>query len=126
VYTQVTDLSSGTRLADALESFRRDHAARVLRRGAVVVLATDGLDTGAPDVLQREMKRLSRLSHRLFWLNPLLGDAEFRLEAPSLRRIRPHVDAMLPAHNFASLERAWLHIEECHNWPRVPRQGADV
>jgi uncharacterized protein with von Willebrand factor type A (vWA) domain len=126
VSQRVADLSGGTRLADALATFRRDHAPRVLRRGAVAVLATDGLDTGCPEELEREVHRLRRLSHRLFWLNPLLGDKEFRLEAPSLRRIRPYVDEMLPAHNFASLERAWLHIQECHNWPRVPRQGSSV
>lgn len=117
-----SDISGGTRLADALAAFRLKHAPQVLRRGAVVVLTSDGLDTGTPDTLELEMNRLYRLSHRLFWLNPLLGDEQFQLAAPSLLRLRPYVDDMLPAHHFASLERSWSHIQRCHNWPRVRRQ----
>jgi uncharacterized protein with von Willebrand factor type A (vWA) domain len=100
---QVVDWSGGTRIGAALAEFNRRWARRVLSGRATVLLATDGLDHDAIDLLDAEMQRLRRFAHRLVWLNPLLRYPEFTPRARGVRAILPHVDAMLAAHNLDSL-----------------------
>jgi len=119
------DFSSGTRLAEALATFNRQYARRLLHRGALVFLATDGFDTGSDTDLRAELGRLARLAHRVIWLNPLLGDPDFQPTARGIRTMSTLVDEVLPAHNWASLESAWLHVQETHDQPRVRRQDAE-
>ena len=57
---QVHDIGGGTRIADALHTFQRDHARHVLGHGAVVLIISDGWDRGDPEQLGREMARLRR------------------------------------------------------------------
>jgi hypothetical protein len=71
-----------------------------------VVICSDGLDRGDPAVLAAAMERLSRLSHRLVWLNPhQREESGFRPSALGLMVAAPHIDLMLPGHDLASLER---------------------
>ena len=72
------DWGGGTQTGDALRAFNYHWARRVLGRGAVVMLITDGWDRGDPDLLAAEMARLQRSCHRLIWLNPLLGVPRLR------------------------------------------------
>ena len=73
-------------------------------RGAVVVICSDGLDVGDPEVLHAEMARLARLAHRVVWLNPLKEDPAYEPLARGMRQALPHVDLFLSGHNLASLE----------------------
>lgn len=100
---QVLDWSGGTRIGATLAEFNRRWARRVLNGRATVLFVTDGLDHEAIDLLDTEMQRLRRFSHRLIWLNPLLRYADFTPRARGVRAILPHVDAMLAAHNLDSL-----------------------
>ncbi|MFQ5410335.1 MAG: VWA domain-containing protein, partial [Anaerolineales bacterium] len=50
----VPDWSGGTRIGSALKTFNYDWGRRVLGRGAVVLLISDGWDRGEPDTLRRE------------------------------------------------------------------------
>ena len=100
----VPDWSGGTRIGDALRAFNIDWARRVLGRGAVVLLVSDGWDRGEPEALRREIARLQRSCHRLVWLSPLLGDPAYEPLTRGLQAALPYVDDFLPAHNLASLE----------------------
>jgi uncharacterized protein len=96
----------GTRIGDSLDAFIRGWARRGLCRGGVVVICSDGLDRGDPAVLAAAMERLSRLSHRLVWLNPHQRDESgYRPSALGMMVAAPHIDLMLPGHDLASLER---------------------
>ncbi len=77
----------------------------MLGHGAVVLLISDGWDRGDPELLGREMARLQRTSHRLIWLNPLLGMANYQPLTRGLQAALPHVDDFLPVHNLDSLEQ---------------------
>ena len=66
----VVDWEGGTRIGASLDTFVRDWGRRGLCRGGIVVICSDGLDRGDPDVLATAMERLGRLSHRIVWLNP--------------------------------------------------------
>jgi uncharacterized protein with von Willebrand factor type A (vWA) domain len=100
------DWDGGTRIGDSLDAFVRGWARRGLCRGGVVVVCSDGLDRGDPAVLAAAMERLSRLSHRLVWLNPHQRDAAgFRPSTLGMMVAAPHIDLMLPGHDLASLEK---------------------
>src|SRR5581483_11238033 len=104
VSQEVADWSGGTRTGEALATFNRVWARRVLGRGAVVLIISDGWDRGDVDQLAREMARLRRTSYRLIWLNPLLGSPSYRPLTRGMQAALPHLDDFLPVHNLESLE----------------------
>ena len=69
-----------------------------------MVICSDGLDVGEPELLRAEMARLSRLAHRIVWLNPLKEDPAYEPLARGMRDALPHVDVLLSGHNLAALE----------------------
>ncbi|MCI0399665.1 MAG: VWA domain-containing protein [Chloroflexi bacterium] len=106
----VPDWSGGTRIGEALKRFNFDWARRVLGRGAVVLLISDGWDRGDPELLGQEMARLQRSCHRLIWLNPLLGSPEYEPLTRGIQAALPYIDDFLPVHNLASLEELAQHL----------------
>jgi len=109
---EIVDYAGGTRLGDCLHVFDRLHARRVVRRGAVVLVISDGLETGDPAALGREVRKLRDRSHRLVWLNPLLGASSYRPVADGMAAALPHVDDFLPAHDLGSLEGLARHLAQ--------------
>jgi uncharacterized protein len=93
----VVDWDGGTRIGASLDTLVRRHGG--LCRGGVVVICSDGLDRGSPEVLAAAMERLSRLCYRLVWLNPH-GPGQ----ATGMMVAAPHIDLLLPGHDLASLE----------------------
>ena len=110
VADDVSDWSGGTRTGESLALFNRNWARRVLGRGAVVLIISDGWDRGDVEQLGREMKRLKRTSFRLMWLNPLLGSPNYRPLTRGMQAALPHLDDFLPAHNLQSLENLVDHL----------------
>jgi hypothetical protein len=103
---EIRDWSGGTRLGEALRHFNLHWARRVLSRGALLVVISDGLDRGDPALVGRELARLQRSCWRLMWLNPLLGSPDYEPLAQGMRAALPYVDDFLPCHNLDSLEAA--------------------
>jgi uncharacterized protein len=102
----VVDWEGGTRIGDCLDAFVRDWGRRGLCRGGIVVICSDGLDRGDPDVLATAMERLGRLSHRVVWMNPHKGDnPAFRPSTLGMMVAAPHIDLMLSGHDLSSLEK---------------------
>src|SRR6266542_1214549 len=100
----VVDWEGGTRIGDSLRQLLSEWSARSALRGSVVVLCSDGLERGAPDALAYQMERLSRLVHRLVWVNPLKGSPRYEPLARGMAASLPFVDVFLPCHNLESLE----------------------
>ncbi|HEX4259581.1 MAG TPA: VWA domain-containing protein [Acetobacteraceae bacterium] len=117
----VPDWSGGTRIGEALETFNRRWARRVLAQGAVVLLVTDGLDREGARGLAENMDRLHRSCARLIWLNPLLRWDGFEPKSQGVRAMLPHVDEFRPVHNLASLRSLIAALSR----PAPPRGGAD-
>jgi len=76
---------------------------RVLRRGAIVVIVSDGLDREAKDVLEGQMRYLRRRCYRLVWLNPYIGTDGYEPRAAGMAAALPFVDDFLPIHDLQSL-----------------------
>jgi uncharacterized protein len=100
----MVDWSGGTKIGEALAELNREHGRRI-GRGAVVVILSDGWDRGDPELLRREMARLSRCAYRLVWLNPLKASAGYEPLTRGMVAALPHVDLFLAGNTLASLER---------------------
>jgi len=101
----VFDWDGGTRIGDCLEEFVKRWARRGITRGGIVVICSDGLDRGDPERLEHALEQLSRLSHRLVWLNPHYRDGT---DAPpntlAMLVAEPYIDTMMSGRDLASLE----------------------
>jgi uncharacterized protein with von Willebrand factor type A (vWA) domain len=106
----VRDWSGGTRIGAALHRFNTDWARRVLRRGPVVLLISDGWDLGDPQFLGREVARLQRSVRRLIWLNPLIGSPGYEPLTRGIRAALPFVDDFLSVRDMSSLEALARHL----------------
>jgi uncharacterized protein with von Willebrand factor type A (vWA) domain len=101
---QITDFAGGTRLGASLARLREHHARCLVGRRTVVLMISDGLDTGEPAALDAELQWLKRHCRQLLWLNPLLRFEGYAPLANGAQRLHQHADGMLAVHNLARLE----------------------
>jgi uncharacterized protein with von Willebrand factor type A (vWA) domain len=101
---EVPDWSGGTRIGESLKVFNHDWALRMVNQHTIVLIMSDGLDTGDASVLEYEMEQIHRRAARVIWLNPLLGNEDYRPLARGMSAALPHVNLFASAHNLASLQ----------------------
>ena len=101
---EVLDWDGGTRIGESLKRFLDVHGHGGLARGATVVICSDGLEVDDPGILRQQMARLSRLAHRVVWLNPHKQDPAFEPLARGMCAALPYIDVFASGHNLASLE----------------------
>jgi uncharacterized protein with von Willebrand factor type A (vWA) domain len=101
---RVADWSGGTRLGDGIRRFNDEWGVRGLARGAVVVIFSDGWDRGDTEVLAEQMARLSRVAHRIVWVNPLKASPGYAPLAQGMAAALPYVDDFVEGHSLAALE----------------------
>jgi uncharacterized protein with von Willebrand factor type A (vWA) domain len=106
----VLDWSGEMRIGESLRVFNYKWSRRMLGRGAVVIIISDGWDRGDMDLLEREISRLRRSVSRLIWLNPLLGAPEYKPLVRGIQTVLPYVDDFLPLYNLMSLEQIALQL----------------
>ena len=122
VMASVDDWSGGTRIGEAIETFNRRYARRVLSHGATVAIISDGWDRGDAAQMRRAIARLQRSCHRLIWMNPLMGAPGYEPLTLGLQAALPFVDDFLPAHNLANLEALGVLLLETAGRRPVRRQ----
>lgn len=108
----VIDWSGGTRIAESLHLFNRHWSSRVLKRGAIVLIVSDGWERGDVSQLRAEMRYLQLRCHRLIWLNPLLGQATYQARVEGMSAAQPYIDDFLPCHNLQSLAAFSNHLAQ--------------
>ena len=97
------DWLGGTRIGPCLKDFNDAFGCRGLARGAVVVVVSDGWDTGDPALLAREMARLSRVAFRIIWVNPRARRPGYQPLAGGMAAAWPYCDAVVSAHQLDAL-----------------------
>ncbi|MGH3549302.1 MAG: vWA domain-containing protein [Pseudonocardiaceae bacterium] len=101
----VVDWEGGTRIGESIDLFVRKWGRRGMCRGGVVVICSDGLDRGDPELLSDSMERLSRLCHNIVWMNPHKGNnADYQPQTVGMMAAAPHIDVILSGHDLSSLE----------------------
>jgi uncharacterized protein with von Willebrand factor type A (vWA) domain len=101
---EVPDWSGGTRIGESLKAFNREYALRYVTNNTIVLIMSDGLDTGDATVLEAEMAKIEQRAAKVIWLNPLLGNEDYRPLARGMSAALPHVQLFASAHNLASLQ----------------------
>ena len=97
------DWSGGTRIGAALKEFNDRYGAPGMARGAVVLIISDGWETGDPELLGQQMARLARLAYRIVWANPRTQSPHYRPEVGGMAAAWPFCDAVVSAHNLDAL-----------------------
>ena len=101
---EIADHGGGTRLGDTIRTFNDEWGVRGLARGATVVVCSDGWDRGDPTLLGAQVERLSRVTHRLVWVNPLKASDGYAPLAGGMAAALPHVDHFVAGHSLHALE----------------------
>jgi uncharacterized protein with von Willebrand factor type A (vWA) domain len=96
-------IGGGTKIGESLATFNRWHARRVINSRTAVMIVSDGYDTGDPEQMGQEMRRLRQRCRRIVWLNPLIGWRDYEPTARGMQAALPYIDLFAPAHNLDSL-----------------------
>jgi uncharacterized protein with von Willebrand factor type A (vWA) domain len=107
--TNVQGWSGGTRIGASLTMFNEQWLSRIDKRTIVIILS-DGWDTGEPEQLVAALAGIKRRAGRLIWLNPLLGNAEYAPVTRGMQAALPFVNVFAPAHDLASLRALEPHL----------------
>jgi uncharacterized protein len=97
------DWSGGTRIGAAVKEFNDRYGCLGMARGAVVLIISDGWETGDPALLGAQMARLSRVAHRIVWVNPRTQSPRYRPEVGGMAAAWPYCDAVVSGHSLDAL-----------------------
>ena len=106
-----------------LKSFNHDWGRRLLSRGAITLLISDGWDQGEPKEIGKQMARLQLNSYRLIWLNPLIGLAGYEPRTRGMQAAMPYIDEFRPIHNLFSLQQLAVTLTAIDAEGRPSRLG---
>ena len=101
----IPDWSGGTRLGEVLQAFVDRWGRRGAARRAVVVVFSDGWERGGTELLGTQAEQLSRLAHRLVWVNPHAGKDGYAPVQGGIVAALPHLDDLLAGHSLDTLEK---------------------
>ena len=118
---QLHDLAGGTRMGECLAAFNDRWARRLLGRGAIVMILSDGWDRGDRALLAREIQALARRSYRLIWLNPLVARSAYEPRVGGMEAALPYLDDLLPIDNLRDLRDLARHLQRLPSRNRAAR-----
>lgn len=95
----------GTKIGESLRVFNDRYAKSALNSRSVVIIMSDGYDTGAPGAIKRELARLRKKARRIVWLNPLLGWKSYEPVARAMVEAMPYIDCFASATTLDDLGR---------------------
>jgi len=95
--------SGGTRIGECVQSFNEQYARKTLNSRSIVVMVSDGFDTGVPELLAGQLQRIRQRARKIVWLNPLLGREDYEPTAGAMQAALPFIDVFASAHNLESL-----------------------
>ncbi len=107
---QVNGWSGGTKIGASLSHFCKNYAGRLLNRRTVVIIISDGWDTGEVQLLEERMCEIQRKAAKVIWLNPLAGNTNYKAETKGMQAALPYVDVFAPGHNVESLRRLYHQL----------------
>ncbi|MEP7110908.1 MAG: VWA domain-containing protein [Ferruginibacter sp.] len=107
---QNTNWSGGTRIGESFQQFNKEYASRVLDKRTILIILSDGWDTGNIDLLEQSMETIHARAKKVIWLNPVAGYAFYQPDAAGMQAALPFIDVFAPVHNVDSLRKLarWL------------------
>ena len=113
---RVPHWSGGTTIGTCLQDFAQNYGHGMLDKKTIVLILSDGWDTGQPDILKEAMKTIYKKSKKVIWLNPLAGSPGFSPEAIGLQTALPYIDVLASAHNLESLKQVLRQLRKKRNF----------
>jgi len=107
---QAAGWTGGTRIGQSLREFNQRYARRTLASGTLMMILSDGWDTGEPEALAAELAAIKRRVKKLVWLNPLLALDDYQPVTRGMAAALPYVDVFAPAHSLDSLLDLEKHL----------------
>jgi hypothetical protein len=111
IQREVLDWSGGTRIGQSLKTFNDLYARSMVDQHTVVLILSDGWDTGDAQLLDEQMDELSRRAAMVIWLNPLKASPGYQPLCKGMSTALPYVDVFASAHNLASLLELEQHLK---------------
>ncbi len=113
--------SGGTRIGESLQQFV-SYYHPLLDSRTVVLILSDGWDTGQPELLAESMEAIHRKSGFVLWLNPLMGFSDYRPETRGMQAALPYIDLLAPVHNLSSLRQLVDYLIQIAGGRTLPRK----
>jgi len=101
---EIPQWSSGTRLGESINQFVERHGVKNLNKNNIVIILSDGWDTGDTELLGKSMKLIHKRCDKVIWLNPLAGNPNYKPETKAMKLCLPFIDVFTSAHNLESLK----------------------
>jgi hypothetical protein len=102
--------SGGTKIGESLRQFNQLRGTKLLSRDTILIILSDGWDTGEPEMLAAQMRAARRRAQKILWLNPLLGLKDYQPITRGMAAALRYVDVFAPAHNLESLLALERHL----------------
>jgi len=99
----VDDWAGGTRIGDSLTHYMTRYADAQLDRNTIVMIVSDGWDSGERATLDDALARLHSRCRALIWLDPLMDHPRYFSTALGAQHESRHVDMCAPARNLEAL-----------------------
>jgi uncharacterized protein len=102
--------SGGTRIGESFAAFVYEYGKKLIDSKTIVVILSDGWDTGNIDLIKSNMEFIHARSKKLIWLNPLAGFEDYKPHVSAMKAALPFIDVFAPVHNVESLKKLgrWL------------------
>lgn len=107
---QVPYWSGGTRIGASFEAFRQGYASKLLNNRSVMIILSDGWDTGDPGELEDCMRYFHKKAEKVIWLNPLAGNPDYKPETKAMKLALPYIDIFAAAHNLETLQEVARYV----------------
>ena len=112
---RVPHWSGGTTIGSCLQDFTQNYGHGMRDKKTIVLILSDGWDTGEPEVMKEAMKTIYKKSKKVIWLNPLAGSTGFSPEAIGMKTALPYIDVLASAHNLESLKQVLQQLRKKRN-----------
>lgn len=109
---RVPQWSGGTTIGSCLHDFVTDYSHGMLDKKTIVMILSDGWDTGAPEQMKDAMKEIYKKSKKVIWLNPLAGNPNFAPESIGMQTAMPYIDVLASAHNLDSFKKVMQQLHK--------------
>ena len=103
--------SGGTKIGKSLKEFNNVYSKNQVNGRTVVIIISDGYDTGSPKIVSQELEKLKKRNCKIIWLNPLLGWENYEPVAASMKEASSYLDLFARCSTIEDLEN--LEKELC-------------
>ena len=93
----------GTKIGECLADFVRQYGGRCIDKKTVVIILSDGWDQGDTTGISSAMQWIKTHAKKVLWLNPLMGNKDYKPQTTGMQAALPYVDILAAANNAQSL-----------------------